>query len=227
MRRWFFARRSVQHQPVDAQKHEQATCDVSSQRAHRPRLLPPWLWPVNARSGQKTRVAIRLHPPRRVIGTASAVGHARSGAVGIGRALGWCVHCIALPYASCHDVTIGVAPHVVVESISFRATLATKATVEFAGPLQRFAKHHRAKVNSAFWRWFGTWLSENFSHFNICRLCPRVIKPLVLIQGEVHEPGARHQFHNITTAAPQRSSTMSLTNYGIFKKSNLAFFYSR
>ena len=96
---------------MDAQKHEQATCDVSSQRAHRPRLLPLWLWPVNARAGQPTRVATRLHPPRRVIGTASAVGDVRSGALGVGWALGWCVHCIALLYASCHDVTTGVAQH--------------------------------------------------------------------------------------------------------------------
>ena len=126
-----------------------AMCQASERR---PRLLPLWLWLVNARSGQPTRVATRLHPPRRVIGTACAVGHARSGAVGVGWALvgRWDGMSIALLYASCHDVTTGVAPHVVVELMSFRAILATKATVEFAGPLQRFAKHHRAKVNGAF-----------------------------------------------------------------------------
>ena len=109
-----------------------------------------------------------------------------------------------------------MAPHVVVELMSFRAILATKATVEFAGPLQRFAKHHRAKVNGAFWQWLGIWFSENFSHFNICRLCPHITKPLVLIQGEVHEQGARHQLHDIATAAPQRSRTMNSTKYGVF-----------
>ena len=127
----------------------------------------------------------------------------------------------------CRQVWHSMAPHVVVELMSFRAILATKATVEFAGPLQRFAKHHRAKVNGAFWQWLGTWFSENFSHFNICRLCLHITKPLVLIQGEDHEHGARHQLHDIATAAPHRSRTMSSTNYEIFKTSNLAFFYSR
>ena len=153
------------------------------------------------------------------------LGLAHSALVGRWDGVSIALHCSTPVAMMCRQVWHSTAPHVVVELMSFRAILATKATVEFAGPLQRFAKHHRAKVNSAFWQWFGIWFSENFSHFNICRLCPHITKPLVLIQGEVHEHGARHQFHDIATAAPQRSSTMSSANYGIFKKSNLALFF--
>jgi pimeloyl-ACP methyl ester carboxylesterase len=92
---------------------------------------------------------------------------------------------IALIYAGAHDQLTGLvllAPHVFVEDISLTGIRAAKQAFETTDLAARLAKHHR-DARATFWGWNDIWLHPDFRSWNIEEYLPRIMCPVLAIQG--------------------------------------------
>ncbi len=91
--------------------------------------------------------------------------------------------------AAAHDrtgaiaATITLAPHVFAESMTRNAIRTAVEHVERG----HLARYHADNVDGAFRGWSDTWLSQNFTHWNIVSLLPDISCPTLLIQGRNDE----------------------------------------
>jgi len=63
------------------------------------------------------------------------------------------------------------------------------------------AKHH-ADVDAAFWGWNDIWLHPDFRAWNIEEYVPRILCPVLALQGEDDEYGTMAQIERIAAQAP-------------------------
>jgi pimeloyl-ACP methyl ester carboxylesterase len=99
------------------------------------------------------------------------------------------------------------APHVFVEDLSIASIAQAKATYETTDFPQRLGRYH-TNVDATFWGWNDIWLDPAFRSWNIEEYLPRIICPVLCIQGEEDEYGTIAQVEAIKAAAPQTEILM-------------------
>ena len=92
-----------------------------------------------------------------------------------------------------------MAPHVMVEEISVTSIAAAKVAYETTDLRAKLGRYH-ADVDSAFWGWNRIWLDPEFRHWNIEEYLPRIVCPVLAIQGEDDEYGTMEQLRRIGQA---------------------------
>lgn len=117
---------------------------------------------------------------------------------------------IALLYAAKHIGTaagiVTEAAHVFVEDITRRGIRKTAGTYE-KNLKPRLAKYHGDKVDTLFWRWADTWLSDAFAPWNIVARLNTVQCPVLAVQGEADEYGTADQVTAIAGHVGGRAET--------------------
>lgn len=112
---------------------------------------------------------------------------------------------IALIHAAHFPERIGglvvAAPHLFVEDIAITSIERTRSAYLTTDLRERLARYH-AEVDSAFWGWNDIWLDPDFRHWNIEALLPRVICPLLAVQGYDDEYGTMTQIDTIQAKMP-------------------------
>jgi pimeloyl-ACP methyl ester carboxylesterase len=104
---------------------------------------------------------------------------------------------IALIHAADHPTErlVVIAPHVFVETVCLQEIRAVRE--RYADQLRpRMARHHR-DPDSAFFGWNDVWLHPKFPDWNIEDVLPRIIVPVLLIQGTSDEYGTLEQLDRI------------------------------
>ena len=103
------------------------------------------------------------------------VGHSDGGSIAI-------IHAGTHAHARVRALVL-LAPHVFVEEFGLRS-IAAAAEKFRGGELRRaLERHHGANVDGAFWGWNGVWLDPAFAGFNIEEFLPRILVPVLVIQG--------------------------------------------
>ena len=92
-----------------------------------------------------------------------------------------------------------MAPHVMVEEISVTSIAAAKVAYETTDLRAKLGRYH-ADVDSAFWGWNRIWLDPEFRRWNIEEYLPRIVCPVLAIQGEDDEYGTMEQLRRIGQA---------------------------
>jgi pimeloyl-ACP methyl ester carboxylesterase len=96
---------------------------------------------------------------------------------------------------------IAMAPHVVVEDISIKSIREARQTFETTNLKNRLRRYH-AEPDSTFWGWNNIWLHPEFRDWNIEEFLPRIMCPILAIQGEDDEYGTMRQIDLIARLAP-------------------------
>lgn len=97
---------------------------------------------------------------------------------------------------------IALAPHLFVEDISVASITATREAY-LTTPLRSKLSRFHDDVDSAFWGWNDIWLDPAFLAWNIEALLPRIICPVLAIQGFDDQYGTMAQIECIASAVPQ------------------------
>jgi pimeloyl-ACP methyl ester carboxylesterase len=107
---------------------------------------------------------------------------------------------IALMCAAQHpervEALVLEAPHVFVEDVSV-ASVQRRTEAYYHGDLRRRMRRHHQHVEAAFDGWSRVWLDPEFRAWNIESFLPRVMCPVLLIQGEDDEYGTLRQIDAI------------------------------
>lgn len=109
--------------------------------------------------------------------------------------------------------TVLMAPHVMVEAISYQSIARVTETYEDGDLRSRLARHH-AHVDDAFLGWSRIWLDPRFRTWSLGPECARLAVPTLLIQGEDDEYGTLAQLDAIEQAAPLRPTRLTLAKCG-------------
>lgn len=96
---------------------------------------------------------------------------------------------------------IAMAPHVMVEDIAVTGILATRRSFEGTDLRDRLGRYH-ANPDSAFRGWSDIWLDQEFRPWNIEEFLPRIVRPVLAIQGENDEYATMQQIDRIAQGAP-------------------------
>ena len=94
-----------------------------------------------------------------------------------------------------------LAPHVMVEEISVASIAAARVAYAQGDLRARLARHHD-DVDGAFRGWNEVWLRPEFRDWTIEEYLPRIMCPVLAIQGEDDEYGTMEQVHRIARALP-------------------------
>lgn len=105
------------------------------------------------------------------------------------------------------------APHVFVEDVSVRS-IAEAAEAYRTTDLRSRLKRHHADVDAAFWGWNDIWLDEEFRHWNIEALLPRVRCPTLVVQGREDPYGTLAQVEAIQRQAAGSVQVLVLEDCG-------------
>ena len=106
---------------------------------------------------------------------------------------------IALIYAGAHHRVSGLvvlAPHVFVEDLSVASIAEAKVKFETTNLPEKLGRHHR-DAELTFWGWNNIWLHPEFRHWNIEECLPRIICPILAIQGFDDQYGTMAQVEAI------------------------------
>jgi pimeloyl-ACP methyl ester carboxylesterase len=93
------------------------------------------------------------------------------------------------------------APHVFTEETGLRSIANAREAYERGDLRQRLAKHHR-DVDAAFWGWNRPWLDPEFRKWNLEEFLPRIVAPILVVQGEEDEYGTQKQVDAVQRGAP-------------------------
>lgn len=86
-----------------------------------------------------------------------------------------------------------MAPHFFIEASNIEAIRQARAEYE-EGPLrERLARHHGENVDNAFYGWNEAWLSPAFQEWDLRDYLPKIVVPLLAIQGEADPYGTMAQ----------------------------------
>ena len=96
---------------------------------------------------------------------------------------------------------VAMAPHVLVEDVSVASIAATREAFATTEMRPKLARHH-ADADAVFRRWNRIWLSPDFRAWNIEALLPRIVCPVLAIQGEDDEYGTMAQVQSIQRHVP-------------------------
>ena len=105
------------------------------------------------------------------------------------------------------------APHVFVEDISVKSIAAAKGTFETTDLKSKLARHHIDAANT-FRGWNDIWLHPEFRAWNIEEYLPRVVCPVLAIQGHDDEYGTMAQLDAIERQVKGQVELLRLDHCG-------------
>jgi pimeloyl-ACP methyl ester carboxylesterase len=106
------------------------------------------------------------------------------------------------------------APHVFVEDVSVSSIAVMKTAFDEGDLRARLARHHGPNVDIAFRGWNDVWLDPAFRGWSIEALLPRIVCPVLVIQGEDDEYGTLAQVERIARRASGPVETLVLAACG-------------
>lgn len=113
---------------------------------------------------------------------------------------------IALIFAgSFPEVPLGVAvlaPHEFVEEVTLTGIRAAREAWASTDLAKKLARYHHERTEQVFRDWNDTWLSPAFRDWNIEDYLPRIVCPLLAIQGEDDEYATMRQIDVIAARVP-------------------------
>ena len=121
---------------------------------------------------------------------------------------------IAIIYAGAHDRLRGavlLAPHVFVEDLSIRSIAEAKVSFETTDFPERLGRYHRDSART-FWGWNNVWLHPDFRSWNIAEYVPRIICPMLVIQGLDDQYGTMAQVEAIRKQSGGPMKMLKLEN---------------
>jgi pimeloyl-ACP methyl ester carboxylesterase len=126
---------------------------------------------------------------------------------------------IALLYAARPSVVsvrgvIAMAPHVFVEEVTVASIARAAEAFRTTDLRSRLARYHGENVDGAFWGWNRVWLDPDFRKWTIEEEIPRIVAPLLVVQGEDDEYGTLAQVESIRRRATARVETLVLPKCG-------------
>ncbi|MDR2189476.1 MAG: alpha/beta hydrolase [Azonexus sp.] len=107
-----------------------------------------------------------------------------------------------------------MAPHEFVEEAALAGIRATRAAWAAGGLEKKLARYHHARAGQVFREWSDTWLSPAFRDWNIEAYLPRIVCPILAIQGEDDEYGTMRQIEAIAEQAPGGAELLKLAACG-------------
>jgi pimeloyl-ACP methyl ester carboxylesterase len=122
---------------------------------------------------------------------------------------------ISILYAADHPVRglVLEAPHVFGEEVSFASIARAKEAYEKGGLRERLAKYHE-NVDAAFYGWNGPWLDPEFRKWNLTDRLPRIVAPILVVQGLADEYGTTAQVEAIRRGAGGKVDAVLLEGCG-------------
>ncbi len=110
---------------------------------------------------------------------------------------------IALITASTHgDLVRGViteAAHIFVEDITLAGIRNAVKAFETTNLKDKLARYHKENTETIFLRWADRWLSPEFYNWNIEEYLPKIICPVLVLQGQDDEYGTPAQVEGIAS----------------------------
>lgn len=89
--------------------------------------------------------------------------------------------------------------HIFVEDITLRGISAAAEAFRTTSLREKLIKYHGSNTDALFEAWAGTWLSPAFRSWNIERFLPKVICPVLVLQGGADEFGSLAQVQGIVS----------------------------
>jgi pimeloyl-ACP methyl ester carboxylesterase len=114
-------------------------------------------------------------------------GHSDGGSIALLAAAAWPARVAAL---------VLLAPHVFVEEVTLASIARMRDQYRSTDLRDRLARHHR-HVEEAFGGWNDVWLDPGFKSWNIEAALPRVVCPVLVLQGLEDEYGTANQLRAI------------------------------
>lgn len=104
--------------------------------------------------------------------------------------------------------------HIFVENETVAGIKTALKAYETTDLRSKLEKYHSGKTEEMFRAWTDTWLSAEFSHWNIVSLLPKINCPVLAIQGENDEYGSYKQVAGITGQVTGPSSEFIVADAG-------------
>lgn len=92
---------------------------------------------------------------------------------------------------------IAEAAHIFAEDITIAAIKDATDSYRKSGLRHKLEKYHGKKTDTLFKAWSDTWLSKEFRDWNIVSLLPKIVCPVMAIQGDRDEYGTIRQVNGI------------------------------
>lgn len=125
---------------------------------------------------------------------------------------------IALLFASLYPektlAVIAEAAHIFVEDVTLNGVKKAVEMYNTTNLPERLEKYHGDKVETIFKAWTETWLSDDFSGFNVELLMQNITSPLLFIQGEKDEYGSLKQVSKTVEKVQGKSETLIIPEIG-------------
>jgi pimeloyl-ACP methyl ester carboxylesterase len=106
-----------------------------------------------------------------------------------------------------------IAPHFFTEDAGLASIAAIRVQYETGDLRARLARYH-AHVDNAFHGWNGAWLDPRFRDWNILDYVPRIVVPMLLLQGMKDEYGSPEQVYAAARAATAPAETVLIEGVG-------------
>lgn len=116
------------------------------------------------------------------------IGHSDGGTIAL-------LHAAAFPTVAMGIVTL--AAHVFVEEVTLVGIRRAVAMYEREGLRERLARYHGERTEAVFRAWADTWLSPAFRSWNVEAVLPRIVAPVLVMQGRDDEYGSLAQVEAI------------------------------
>jgi pimeloyl-ACP methyl ester carboxylesterase len=111
------------------------------------------------------------------------------------------------------QAVVALAPHLFVETVTTASIARTKVAFE-SGELRSGLARHHADADSAFWGWYGAWMSPEFAAWNIEAEVAQVRCPVLAIQGEDDAYGTMSQVEAIARLRSENTQLLKLASCG-------------
>jgi len=123
---------------------------------------------------------------------------------------------IALLYASSFAAraVITIAAHIFVEDLSLQGIEEAKKAYLKGNLKKALKKYHFSNVDKMFEGWAETWLSEDFSSWNIEKEIKNIECKVLSLQGSNDQYGTHEQLLSIRSSIPENSKTIILEGSG-------------
>lgn len=107
-----------------------------------------------------------------------------------------------------------IAPHFVVEEVTFNAIEKIATTYQSSNLGKKLKKYHDQRTDEVFWGWNDIWLSGEFRNWNISHYLKKIMLPVLVIQSKDDEYGTMEQVETVCRLLPGSVETEILEQGG-------------
>lgn len=109
---------------------------------------------------------------------------------------------------------VTMAAHVFNEEVTINGIRAARAAWETTNLREKLLRYHGENVDTAFFGWNDTWLTEDFKTWNVEGCLADVSCPVLVVQGADDEYGTEKQVHAIADGLSGPATSLVLPNCG-------------